>query len=70
MALASTLTQLEQVQTAIAEVLAGQEYRIGDITYKRADLDSLQKREEALLARYNREQRGQATTRANFQGGL
>ena len=70
MALASTLTQLEQVQTAIAEVLAGQSYKIGDITYTRADLDKLTKREEMLLARYSREQRTQATTRANFQDGL
>lgn len=70
MALADTLTQLEQVQTAITEVLQNQSYRIGDITYNRSDLDKLNKREEMLLQRYAREQRGTAATRANFQDGL
>ena len=70
MALASTLTQLEEVQAAITAVLNNQEYRIGDITYKRADLDKLTQREETLLARYNREQRGSSTARANFSGGI
>lgn len=70
MALADTLTQLEQVQTAITEVLQNQSYRIGDITYTRANLDKLTEREEMLLQRYAREQRGGATTRANFQDGI
>jgi len=70
MALADTLTQLEEVQAAISAVLDNQSYRIGDITYTRADLDKLTSREETLLARYNREQRGSATTRANFSDGL
>jgi hypothetical protein len=70
MALASTLTQLEEVQAAITAVLNSQSYRIGDITYTRADLEKLTQREEMLLGRYNREQRGSATTRANFSDGL
>ena len=70
MAVASTLTQLEQVQTAITEVLQNQEYKIGDITYTRADLDKLTKREEILLGRYNREQRGSVAVRVNISDGL
>jgi len=70
MALTSTLTQLEEVQTAISAVLENQSYRIGDITYTRADLDKLTAREETLLARYNRENRGSAITRVNISDGL
>jgi len=70
MALASTLTQLEEVQDAITAVLQNQSYRIGDITYTRADLDKLTSREETLLARYNRENRGSAATRVNFSDGV
>jgi hypothetical protein len=70
MALASTLTQLEEVQAAITAVLNSQSYRIGDITYTRADLDKLTGREETLLARYNRENRGSAITRVNISDGI
>jgi hypothetical protein len=70
MALADTLTQLEEVQAAITAVLNSQSYRIGDITYTRADLDKLTSREESLLDRYNRENRGSAVTRVNFSDGL
>lgn len=70
MAVASTLTQLEEVQAAITTVMQNQSYRIGDITYQRADLDKLTSREEVLIARYNRETRGSAITRVNFSDGL
>ncbi len=70
MALASTLTQIEEVQAAITAVLQNQSYRIGDITYERADLDKLTAREESLLARYNRETRGSSIARVNFKDGL
>jgi len=69
MALASTLTQLEEVQAAITATLASQEYRLGDVTQKRAMLSTLTEREETLLARYNREQRGSSSSRANFNDG-
>jgi len=70
MAIASTLTQLEEVQAAITAVLNSQSYRIGDITYTRADLDKLSQREEMLLNRYNREQRGSSAVRVNFSDGI
>ena len=70
MAIASTQTQLEEVQAAITAVLSSQSYRIGDITYTRANLSDLQEREDALLKRYNRENRGSAATRVNFSDGL
>ena len=57
MALASTLSQLEAVQAAIAAILAGgQSYAIGDRTVTRASLPELYKREAMLLARYRQEQ--------------
>jgi hypothetical protein len=70
MTIASTETQLEEVQAAITAVLNSQSYRIGDITYTRADLDKLTQREEVLLTRYNRENRGSAITRVNISDGL
>jgi hypothetical protein len=56
MAIQSTLSQIEEVQAAITAVMSGQSYRIGNMTYTRASLESLTKREEMLLSRYNREQ--------------
>jgi hypothetical protein len=70
MALANTLTQLEEVQAAITAVLNSQSYRIGDITYTRANLNTLTSREESLLERYKRENRGSSVTRVNFSDGL
>jgi hypothetical protein len=56
MAIKTTLEQIEEVQTAIEAVMSGQAYRVGNITYTRASLDALTKRESMLLSRYNREQ--------------
>lgn len=56
MAIQSTLTQIEEVQAAITAVMSGQSYRIGNMTYTRASLDALTKREDSLLNRYNKEQ--------------
>jgi hypothetical protein len=70
MAIASTETQLEEVQAAITAVMANQSYKLGDVTYTRADLSSLTKREEILLVRYNRETRGASITRLNISDGL
>lgn len=54
--LKTTAEQLEEVQDAIAAVLANQSYRLGDRTVTRADLAALQAREDTLLRRYNDEQ--------------
>lgn len=59
-----------QVDTAIIEVLGGQSYRIGDITYTRADLDKLRAFRNELLAEENAVARGSRTSRANFGDGL
>jgi hypothetical protein len=56
MAVKTTEEQLESVQTAIAKIEAGsQSYTIDDITYSKANIASLYKREERLLARYTTE---------------
>jgi len=60
MALQTTTEQLERVQTAIAKIEGGaQSYTVqgadGGVTYSRADLDTLYKREQWLLAQLNRE---------------
>lgn len=57
MAIKTTLSQIEEVQAAITEVMTSQELDQGGAAGKvvRAKLDSLTKREETLLARYKRE---------------
>jgi len=55
MAIKTTLEQIEEVQTAIEAVMSGQAYKVGNITYTRASLDALTKRETMLMSRYNRE---------------
>lgn len=60
MAVKTTLEQLEEVQTAITAVMSGQAYSIGDRTFTRASLRSLQEREDRLLERYNAEQATEA----------
>jgi hypothetical protein len=69
MTVLSTTAQLEEVQAAITAVMAGQSYRIGDVTFQKADLRALTEREERLLARYQRENRGSARTRINYSQG-
>lgn len=63
MAVKTTLEQLEEVQAAISAVMSGQAYSISGRALTRADLAALTAREDALLARYNREQRGGIATR-------
>jgi len=58
MAIKTTVEQLEEVQTAIAKVLSGQAYSIGNRSLTMADLDALHTREEVLLSRYRSEQSG------------
>lgn|GEM_PF-2291263 len=53
MALLTVREQLEEVQAAISAVMTGQKYDIGGRSLSRADLDSLNKREEQLLKRAN-----------------
>lgn len=55
MAIKSTATELEEVQTAISKVLEAQSLGIGDKTLMRAKLDALTVREEILLKRYRAE---------------
>ncbi len=56
MAILTTISQIEEVQAAITAVMSGQSYRVGNLTYTRASLSSLQERETYLLSRYYREQ--------------
>lgn len=59
----TTLEQLEEVQSAISAVMAGQAYSLAGRALTRANLADLTKREETLLARYNRETRGGIATK-------
>lgn len=70
MAVKTTLEQLEEVQTAITGLMSSKTYRMGEVMVERSDLGELQDREDALLARYRREQRGGAWTRLNLSQGL
>ena len=58
MAIKTTLSQIEEVQAAITEVMTSQELDQGGQAGKvvRARLDALTRREEILLKRYKREQ--------------
>jgi len=55
MAIKTTLEQLEEVQAAISKVMAGQAVTINGHQLTRASLDSMTKREDALLKRYKAE---------------
>ena len=57
MAIKTTLAQIEEVQAAITKILeGGQDVMNSDKRVLYARLESLQKREEYLLNRYNAEQ--------------
>lgn len=70
MALKTVREQLEEVQSAISAVMAGQKYEIGGRSLSRADLDSLNAREEQLIKRANAGQLdtvpGQKTTKGAY----
>ena len=52
MAIKTTLEQIEEVQTAISNVMNGQEVRMpGGKGHVLASLDAMQRREEYLLAK-------------------
>jgi len=54
MALKTTMSQLEDIQTAIAALAAGaQSVSIDGISYSQSSIDSLEKREETLFRRLN-----------------
>jgi hypothetical protein len=55
LALKTTLEQLEEVQTAISNVMLGQDVTIEGKRLTLADLAALERREEKLLARYRAE---------------
>ena len=70
MALKTITEQLEEVQAAITAVMAGQSYRIGDVSFNRASLGQLQDRERYLRTIYRAEQGGGRVSRANFSDGI
>jgi len=55
MAIATTITQLEEVQSAITAVLSMQSYTLDGVSVTKAMLPALTAREEILLARYQKE---------------
>jgi len=68
MAVLTTLAQLEEVQTAITQILTnGQSYALQGRALSRADLEGLQKREDTLLSRYRLETAGGNTNYARFK---
>jgi len=64
MAIQTTLEQLEEVQTAITECLKAQSVGAGDKTILRAQLASLNVREEMLWKRYNEETAASASNKS------
>jgi len=59
MAVKTYLVQLEEIQTAITQIIAtGQSYTLDNRSLTRADLDKLTQREKYLLTMVNREARG------------
>lgn len=70
MPLQSTLTQLENVQTAIDNVLAGQSVSFEGVSVTLANLSVLEARETRLMKQYRREQGTRPTfKRGKFAGG-
>ena len=67
MAVATTLSRLEAVQTAISDILTnGQSYALGARELTRANLKWLTEREQLLLNRYQTEQNGRARNFVRF----
>ena len=67
MAVLTIQQQLEEVQTAISEILAnGQSYAFGNRMTTRADLKVLEAREVRLRARYEKTTYGRARNLARF----
>lgn len=58
MAIKTTLEQIEEVQSAISNIMLGQEVTQNGKALKMADLDALQRRETMLLKRYRAQQGG------------
>lgn len=74
MALKTTLEQLEEVQSAISDLMTSiQSYTIGDVRVTKADamkLESLTNRERYLKALYKRERHNVGRVRLNLSGGV
>jgi hypothetical protein len=67
MAVSTTLALLEAVETAITSILTkGQQYRIGDRMYGRADLSELWQMRKELRSQYADESEGHARNYARF----
>lgn len=62
MAIKSIEEQIESIQNAIAAIEGGaQQYRLGDQWVTKADLETLYKRLDELMARYARQQNNYKT---------
>jgi hypothetical protein len=71
MAVKTTLAQIEETQAAITAVMGGQAYTMDGVSFTRANLDALTKRETMLLQRYAREQgTTPRVSKAQFVGGF
>lgn len=74
MALKTTLEQLEEVQSAISDLMTSiQSYTIGDVKVTKADsmkLEALTRREAYLKAMYKRENNNVGRVRLNLSGGV
>ena len=71
MAIKTTLERLEQVQAAIEKAEKAISYGDGDISVTRANLATLYKQEERLLAQYNGETGARkGRTRLCLNGGI
>jgi len=69
MAIKSTAEQLEAVQAAIEAVEAGQSWSQDGVSYTRASLDVLYRREDTLRRRYARETGSRPFVRTVFGAG-
>lgn len=70
MAIKTTAEQLEEVQTAITAVMSGQAVTLDGMALTRASLDSLQKREEYLRNKYDKEQGKRPFRKSTTFGGM
>ena len=72
MAILTIAAQLEEVQTAITAVMAGQSFTIDGVQFTRASLTALQQREEYLQKQYVKTVAGQRPfmKTVNFNGGM
>jgi hypothetical protein len=70
LAILTIAAQLEEVQTAISAVMAGQSFTLDGVTFTRASLSALQTREEYLQKQYAKSASGNRPfmKQVNFTG--